>query len=118
MVRTWVGLSAPVDLQEMLRALRDVGRRAYLFRHHASRPGALSVRQRMGELLSRLVSGQFHDFTSLFTPEEGRLGVVVTFLALLELAKEQLIEVLQDSELGPTYVKTLAATDNGGNHTS
>ena len=111
--RTIVRLPPPVDLREMLLALRDVLRRADLFSHHAIKREALSVRQRMGELLSRLVSGQFHDFTSLFTPEEGRLGVVVTFLALLELAKEQLIEVVQDNALGPIYVKTLAATDNG-----
>ena len=110
--RSIVRLPPPVDLREMLLALRDVLRRADLFSHHAVKREALSVRQRMGELLSRLVSGQFHDFTSLFTPEEGRLGVVVTFLALLELAKEQLIEVVQDSSLGPIYVKTLAATDN------
>ncbi len=112
--RNIVRLPPPVDLREMLLALRDVLRRADLFSHHAIKREALSVRQRMGELLSRLVSGQFHDFTSLFTPEEGRLGVVVTFLAMLELAKEQLIEVVQDSALGPIYVKTLAAiTDNG-----
>lgn len=110
--RTIVRLPPPVDLREMLLALRDVLRRADLFSHHAIKREALSVRQRMGELLSRLVSGQFHDFTSLFTAHEGRLGVVVTFLALLELAKEQLIEVVQDSALGPIYVKTLAATDN------
>jgi len=112
--RTIVRLPPPVDLREMLLALRDVLRRADLFSHHAIKREALSVRQRMGELLSRLISGQFHDFTSLFTPEEGRLGVVVTFLALLELAKEQLIEVVQDSALGPIYVKTLAATTDNG----
>src|SRR3546814_3244567 len=69
--RTIVRLPPPVDLREMLLALRDVLRRADLFSHHAIKREALSVRQRMGELLSRLVSGQFHDFTSLFTPEEG-----------------------------------------------
>lgn len=107
--RNVIRLPPPVDLREMLLALRDVLHRADLFTRHAVKREALSVRQRMGELLSRLNTGGFHDFTALFTVEEGRLGVVVTFLALLELAKEQLVEIVQDAALGPIYVKSLAA---------
>lgn len=107
--RNVIRLPPPVDLREMLLALKDVLHRADLFTRHAVKREALSVRQRMGELLSRLHAGAFHDFSGLFTVEEGRLGVVVTFLALLELAKEQLVEIVQDAALGPIYVKSLAA---------
>ena len=102
----------PVDLREMLLALREVLKRAELYSHHAIRREALSVRQRMGEVLSRLSDQQFHGFETLFTPEEGRLGVVVTFLSILELAKEQLLEIVQEAPLAPIYVKSLAAAAN------
>src|SRR5690606_40648200 len=75
---------------------------------HAIKREALSVRQRMGEVLQRLDDGRFHRFESLFTAEEGRLGVLVTFLSLLELAKEQLLDIVQDAPLAPIYVKSLA----------
>ncbi|WP_147652375.1 segregation and condensation protein A [Vulcaniibacterium gelatinicum] len=120
--RAAVRLPPPVDLREMLLALRDVLKRAELFSQHAIRRDALSVRQRMGELLERLGDGRFHRFESLFEPREGRLGVVVTFLALLTLAKEQLVEVVQEhtepphagerAPLAPIYVKSLA-TERG-----
>jgi segregation and condensation protein A len=106
--RASVKLPPPVDLREMLLALHDVLKRAELFTQHAIKRDALSVRQRMGELLSRLSGGAFHRFESLFEPREGKLGVVVTFLALLELAKEQLLDVVQDAPLAPIYVKSLA----------
>ena len=106
--RQAVRLPPPVDLREMLLALNDVLRRAELFSGHAIRREALSVRQRMGEVLQRLDDGRFHRFESLFTPEEGRLGVLVTFLAMLELAKEQLLDIVQDAPLAPIYVKSLA----------
>ncbi|KFN44688.1 segregation and condensation protein A [Arenimonas oryziterrae] len=101
----------PVDLREMLLALRDVLKRAELFTHHAIKREALSVRQRMGEVLNRLADGSFHGFETLFNAEEGRLGVVVTFLSVLELAKEQLLEIVQEAPLAPIYVKSLAASD-------
>ncbi|NUS39109.1 MAG: segregation/condensation protein A [Lysobacter sp.] len=116
--RATVKLPPPVDLREMLLALHDVLKRAELFTQHAIRRDALSVRQRMGELLERLADGAFHRFESLFEPHEGRLGVVVTFLGLLTLAKEQLVEIVQDhvdharhgerGPLAPIYVKSLA----------
>ena len=100
-----------VELREMLLALNDVLRRADLFSHHAVRREALSVRQRMGETLARLGDGQFHRFETLFEVSEGRLGVVVTFLAILELAKERLLEIVQEAPLAPIYLKSLAAAD-------
>ena len=107
--RNVVKLPPPLELQEMLLALKDVMHRAELFGHHAIKREALSVRQRMGELLSRLDDNSFHPFESLFDPSEGRLGIVVTFLAMLELAKEMLVEILQEAPLAPIYVKAKAS---------
>ncbi|QYR52185.1 segregation and condensation protein A [Lysobacter soyae] len=118
--RAEVRLPPPVDMREMLLALHDVLKRADLYTHHAIKRDALSVRQKMGELLEALSDGVFHRFESLFNVEEGRLGVVVTFLSLLTLAKEQLIEIMQDApnppgedapHLAPIYVKSLASAD-------
>ncbi|MBD8525337.1 segregation/condensation protein A [Pseudoxanthomonas sp. CAU 1598] len=101
-----------VDLREMLMALRDVFKRAELFTHHAIRREALSVRQRMTEVLDRLGPDAFTDFASLFTVEEGRLGVVVTFLSILELAKERLIEIVQEQPMARIYVRTLVSQES------
>ena len=103
--RNVIKLPPPLELQELLLALKDVMHRAELFGHHAIKREALSVRQRMGELLSKLDDNSFHRFESLFDISEGRLGIVVTFLAMLELGKEMLVESLQEAPLGPIYVK-------------
>ena len=107
--RAAIRLPPPVELKEMLVALHDVLKRAELFTGHAIKREALSVRQRMGDLLGRMEEGVFYRFESLFTAEEGRLGVLVTFLAMLELAKEQLLDLVQEAPLAPIYVKSLAA---------
>lgn len=107
--RTTVKVPPPVDLKEMLLALHDVLKRAELFSGHAIKREALSVRQRMGDVLEQLEDGKFYRFETLFTAEEGKLGVLVTFLALLELAKEQLLDIVQEAPLAPIYVKSLAA---------
>ncbi|KRA51129.1 rifampin ADP-ribosyl transferase [Pseudoxanthomonas sp. Root65] len=106
--RASVKLPPPVELKEMLLALHDVLKRAELFTGHAIKREALSVRQRMGDVLTRLEDGKFHRFESMFTPEEGKLGVLVTFLAMLELAKEQLLDIVQEAPLAPIYIKSLA----------
>jgi segregation and condensation protein A len=106
--RATVRLPPPVELREMLLALYDILKRAELFSQHAIRRDALSVRQRMGEVLARLEDGRFHRFESLFMVEEGKLGVLVTFLSLLELAKEQLLDIVQEAPLATIYVKSLA----------
>ncbi len=124
--RAAVRVPPPVDIREMLLALRDVLKRADMFSHHAIVREALSVRQRMGEVLGRLADGAFHPFESLFNPEEGRIGVVVSFLSVLELAKEQLLEIVQDEAAAakgpestrwpaPIYVKSLAAGGDAAN---
>lgn len=94
-----------VSLRELLVALADVLQRAELFSSHHVQREALSVRARMAETLARLEAGRFAEFTGLFTPEEGRAGVVVTFLAVLELLKEHLVELLQAEPFAPIYLR-------------
>jgi segregation and condensation protein A len=95
-----------VDLRELLVALGEVLRRAELFQHHAVHLEPLSVRERMTDVLQRV--GQSRDFVpfgSLFRIEEGRMGVVVTFLALLELLRESLLDLVQNAPFAPIYVR-------------
>ena len=106
--RSSVRVPPPVELREMLLALKDVLRRAELFGRHAVSRELLSVRERMSCVLARLGDARFHAFTEMFVPEEGKLGVVVTFIAILELVKERLIEIVQDAPLAPIYLQSLA----------
>ncbi|MBS0589493.1 MAG: segregation/condensation protein A [Proteobacteria bacterium] len=106
-----VRVPPPVDMRELLLALKDVLTRAELKGHHEIRREALSVRNRMSDVLNSLADGNFHAFETLFDPAEGRIGVVVTFLALLELAKELLIEIMQSEPLAPIYLKSLATVN-------
>ena len=103
-----IRLPPPVDLRELLLALKDVMKRAELYGHHEIEREALNVRSRMSDVLNALGDGEFHRFENLFDASEGRRGVVVTFLALLELAKEQLVEIVQEAALAPIYLKSLA----------
>ncbi|HLV78507.1 MAG TPA: segregation/condensation protein A [Marinobacter sp.] len=99
-----------VDLRELLLALRGVIQRADLFTSHHVERERLSTRERMSHILASLEGERFVSFESLFTMEEGRLGVVVTFLATLELVKEQLIEIVQAEVLGPIHVRARAVS--------
>jgi segregation and condensation protein A len=101
-----------VNLQDVLFAFREVISRAEMFSHHHIQLEPLSIRERMTSVLSAIKSDKFTDFTSLFTPEEGRRGVVVTFLAILELIKGQLIELVQNEAYGPIYVKATQSSVN------
>ena len=94
-----------VDMREVLLALGEVLRRAEMYASHQVQLESLSTRERMSQVLETLRSGSFVPFVTLFIPEEGRLGVVVTFLALMELMKESLIEIVQTEGFGPIYVK-------------
>lgn len=97
-----------VDLQELLLSLSEVLRRADMFVSHHIEKEKLSTRERMGQVLDKLSGQQFVPFVSLFNVEEGRLGVVVTFLAVLELIKESLVEIVQSELFGPIHVKARA----------
>ena len=94
-----------VDIKELFLALKDVIKRAELNTHHKIHFETLSVRERMTIVLSTVKGDSFTSFTSLFNYDEGRMGVVVTFLAVLELVKEKLIELVQNEQYGPIYVK-------------
>ncbi len=98
-----------VTMKELLLAFHDVLKRAEMFSHlHVTRE-PLSVRQRMSEVLTRVKAGSFTGFPELFDPEEGRMGVAVTFIAILELLKESLIEVVQSDEYAPLHVRAASA---------
>jgi segregation and condensation protein A len=103
-----------VDLRELLVALGEVMRRADMYEHHQIQRETLSTRERMTEVLDALRGSQFVPFVSLFKVEEGRLGVVVTFIAVMELIKESLVEIVQTEGFGPIHVKARveAAEDN------
>lgn len=94
-----------VSLQDILLAFKDVMARAENFAHHQVEREPLSVRERMSQVLGSLSGDRFVSFNELFTYEEGRKGVVVTFLAILELVKESLIELIQNEVYGPIHVK-------------
>lgn len=97
-----------VELKDVLMALKDVLKRAEMYETHHVTLEPLSTRERMSDVLSALQGENFVPFVSLFKIEEGRLGVVVTFLALLELVKESLIEVVQSESFAPIHVKACA----------
>jgi segregation and condensation protein A len=94
-----------VALREVLLAFREVLQRAALFTSHHVQREPLSLRERMSRVLETVRGGGFVEFTLLFDITEGRLGVVVTFMALLELIKESLLELVQTESFGPIHVK-------------
>ncbi|MCB1848858.1 MAG: segregation/condensation protein A [Halieaceae bacterium] len=113
---TWVATANPpdlnrsrpdpdVDMRELLLALGEVLRRADMFESHHIQREALSTRERMSQVLEKLAGQQFVPFVALFSAQEGRLGVVVTFLAVMELIKESLVEIVQTENFGPIHVK-------------
>ena len=121
--RKVVRIPPQVTLQEMLIAFQDVLARSDMFAHHHVQREPLSVRQRMTDVLASLQMNAFVDFVRLFTPEEGRRGVTVTFVALLELLREGLIEIVQSEAYAPLHVRlgnparhlSLVADDSAAN---
>ena len=93
-----------VTLRELLLALRDVAERARLQGRHEIVRETLSVRARMSAVLAALKVGGFCEFRTLFDPDEGRSGVVVTFLAILELSKGAMIDIVQSGPFAPIYL--------------
>jgi len=97
-----------VTLFEMLDAFRSVLQRAEMYRHHRVLMETLSVRERMTQILGRINAEHFLSFESLFDVKEGRMGVVVTFMAVLELLKESLLVLVQNEPFAPIHVKAVA----------
>ncbi|MBY6211133.1 segregation/condensation protein A [Microbulbifer agarilyticus] len=102
-----------VDLKEVLVALADVLRRADMFESHQVEKEKLSTRERMTQVLDSIKHRQFVPFVNLFRVEEGRLGVVVTFLAVMELVKESLVELVQNESFGPIHVRARGEVADG-----
>lgn len=98
-----------VEMQELMLALAAALHRSDMFQRHAVQLEPLSVRERMTAVLDRVNAvagtGEFISFANLLQAEEGRLGVIVTFLAIMELIRESLIEIVQQEQFAPIYVK-------------
>ncbi len=103
--RPVIKLAPKIDLDDLISALGDVLHRAKMFTHHHINRELLSVRERMSNVLSTLEANKFTHFPDLFTAHEGRMGVVVTLLAILELVKERLVELIQNEPYGQIYVR-------------
>jgi len=98
-----------VAMNELLAALLDVLKRVELNASHQIHMDALSVREKMTLILERIQTNDHCLFASFFDLKEGRLGVVVTFLAMLELLKQSLLDFVQAAAFAPIYLKTKAA---------
>lgn len=110
--RSTVRLPVQVDLRELLLALKDVISRAELFTHHHITQEPLSVRERMSYIIDQLRDNPFMKFHQLFDPDEGRMGVVVSFLALMELTREHLVDLVQNEPFGQIYIRAPEATSS------
>ncbi|MGE0115260.1 MAG: ScpA family protein [Steroidobacteraceae bacterium] len=102
--RRVVQMHPEVTLTEMLKAFREVVQRSEHFSHHHIQRERLSQRQRMTEILALLEQAEFVEFIRLFKPEEGRMGVTVTFISILELMKEGMLDIVQTEPYAPLHV--------------
>ena len=98
-----------LELQELLTAFKDVVARASMYTHHRIGREGLSVRERMTLILSSLQAQKVVSFEKMFNVEEGRLGVVVTFMAILELLRQNLLDIVQTEIYGSIYLKLIEA---------
>jgi segregation and condensation protein A len=99
-----------ITLKELLIVFKEALDRSTMFAHHHVRREPLSVRERMSAILVTLQSERYVDFGRLFDPNEGRMGVTVTFLAILELVKESLVDIVQAEAFGPIHIRASQAT--------
>ncbi|MBU14491.1 MAG: segregation/condensation protein A [Gammaproteobacteria bacterium] len=95
-----------VKLDEILMCLSRVLNRAEMFEHHHIQFETLSTREKMSEILERISEHKFMPLVALLIKNEGRLGVVVTFLAVMELLKDSLVEIVQSDPFGPIHIKS------------
>jgi len=103
--RTTVVKLPDITLKELLIVFQEAMQRSEMFAHHHVQREPLSVRERMSQVLLSLQGPDYRDFASLFDPGEGRMGVTVTFLAILELLKETMIDVVQTEIFGVIHVR-------------
>jgi segregation and condensation protein A len=102
-----------VTLKELLLAFKDVATRGEMFAHHQIHREPLSVRARMSDILVTVKPDVFTEFSSLFTAGEGRMGVAVTFIAILELKREGLIEIVQNEAYTPIHISGVSQQGAG-----
>ena len=94
-----------VEINDLIVALADVMARAEMFESHQIQFETLSTRERMSDVLERISNGEFVVFNQLFSIEEGKIGVVVTFLAIMELLKERLVDIVQNELFGSIHLR-------------
>jgi segregation and condensation protein A len=97
-----------VEIKELLNALVSVFERTKLNSHHRIQLEPLSIHERMVEVLNKIRPGQFVQFSELFSMKEGRLGVVVTFIVILELIRQSLVEIVQAEPFSSIHIKAVA----------
>lgn len=102
---------ADIELRELLLAFQDILKRVDMQKHHEIEREEISIRERMTHVLSRLDGNNFVEFQSLFTLKEGRLGVVVTLMAVLELLKLKVIDMVQSEAFAPIYLKPVGSNE-------
>jgi len=100
-----------IDMRELLLAFQDILKRVDMQKHHEIEREEISIRERMTHVLSRLDGNKFVEFQSLFTLKEGRLGVVVTLMAVLELLKLKVIDMVQAEAFAPIYLKPVGSNE-------
>lgn len=94
-----------VGLQDLCYALQGILERAEIYAHHYVQREVLSLREKMAQILVKLENNKFTDFVDLFTIQEGRFGVIVTFSAILELLKQAVVEMIQAEPFGKIHIK-------------
>ncbi|MFY9315455.1 MAG: ScpA family protein [Burkholderiales bacterium] len=102
-----------VHARDLAEAWRTLLMRARMLQHHRVSRAELSVREHMSQILRRLKESRVLEFTELFDPARGVAVLVVTFLALLELARETLVDVTQSEGYAPIYVRIAHAESSG-----
>lgn len=100
-----------VSLEKLMHVFNDILQRVDLKVSHQIKRETISIRARMTEVLARLKTGEFVPFESLLLTQQGRLGVVVTFMAILELLKSRVIDLKQDDPFGSIYVMPVSASE-------
>ncbi len=100
-----------VDLRDILLAFQNILKHVDMQKNHEIEREEISIRERMTYVLSKLDADNFVEFQTLFTLKEGRLGVVVTFMAILELLKLKVIDMVQAEAFAPIYLKPVSSTE-------
>jgi segregation and condensation protein A len=107
-----------VSLDKLMHVFNDILQRVDLKVSHQIKRETISIRARMTDVLDRLTIGEYVSFENLLLTQQGRLGVVVTFMAILELLKSRVIDLKQDDPFGSIYVIPVSAAQEVGSDES